>query len=53
MPDISIAEAALMLTVSQDTVRRAVDRGDLDSYRTPGGHRRVSLVDVQRMIDER
>src|SRR5579883_379469 len=41
MPDYSVGEAAAILSVSADTVRRWVDSGQLPATRTPGGRRRI------------
>jgi excisionase family DNA binding protein len=45
------SEAAAILMVSRDTVRRAADRGQLTTYRTPGGQRRFRLADVEEFRD--
>lgn len=41
MSDFRIGEAAQLLGVSADTVRRLADEGKLETRRTPGGHRVV------------
>lgn len=41
MPDFRINEAAELLGVSPDTVRRMADAGTLDAHRTSGGQRRI------------
>jgi molybdopterin-binding protein len=41
MDDYSVSEAARLLGVSPDTVRRWIDDGHLDAARTPAGHRRI------------
>jgi|SRR5438552_18837238 len=41
MPSFTVGEAAELLGVSTDTVRRWVDSGQLPSTRTTGGRRRV------------
>lgn len=48
---IAIGEAARRLSLSVDTVRRMCDEGQLRSWRSPGGHRRVSAEDVARIGD--
>jgi excisionase family DNA binding protein len=40
-------EAADLLGVNQSSVKRWADQGKLRCLRTPGGHRRFSLVDVE------
>ncbi len=44
---LSIGETAELLGVSVKTVRRWADSGQLKSTRTPTGHRRFNLLDVQ------
>lgn len=46
---VAIGEAARILGVSIDTVRRWESDGKLASTRTPGGQRRFRLVDVERL----
>lgn len=48
-----IGEAAAMLGVSADTVRRMIDRGELRSRRTTGGQRLVAAVDVAALLASR
>ena len=47
---ISLAAAAEQLGVSESTVRRWADRSEVQSYRTPGGHRRILEDDVRRLM---
>lgn len=42
-------EAAKILRVSTQTVRNYIYSGKIKSYRTPGGHHRVSKDDLQRL----
>ena len=42
-------EAARILRVSTQTIRNYIYSGKIKSYRTPGGHHRVSKDDLQRM----
>jgi len=42
-------EAAKILRVSTQTVRNYIYSGKIRSYRTPGGHHRVSKEDLQRL----
>lgn len=44
---IKPAEAAKMLGVSRDTVRRYADNGDLTAIKTPGGQRRIDRESVE------
>jgi excisionase family DNA binding protein len=41
------AEAAKMLGVSRDTVRRYANNGDLTAIITPGGQRRIDRESVE------
>jgi molybdopterin-binding protein len=44
MEDYSVGEAARLLGVSADTVRRYIDNGGLDATRTAKGRRRIDGV---------
>lgn len=48
---LKLAEAALLLGVTPQTVRQWDKDGKLRCVRTPGGHRRVRLSEVQKMMD--
>ena len=48
-----IGEAAAVLGVSADTVRRMIDRGELRSRRTAGGQRVIAAVDVAALLASR
>lgn len=48
-----LGEAADLLGVSVDTIRRWADAGRLGSHRTPGGQREVDDADVARVAVER
>ena len=48
---LSIGETAEILGVSVKTVRRWSDSGKLKSVRSPSGHRRFNLTDVQEVRD--
>lgn len=47
---VSLRRAAEILGVHPATVRNWADKGELSSRRTPGGHRRFRLADLQRHI---
>jgi excisionase family DNA binding protein len=50
---LAIREASHFLGVHIGTVREWADAGVLASYRTPGGHRRFSMADLQKFLDQR
>lgn len=45
----STSEAARLLGVSNTTVQIMVERGELDAWRTRGGHRRISVASIERL----
>lgn len=49
---ITLGAASKLLGVSESTIRRWADRGDIRSYRTAGGHRRVAEEDVRRIVEQ-
>lgn len=53
MPVLKTSEAAAILGVSADTVRRMVDAGTLRSVRTRGGQRRVDGMSLARHLAAR
>jgi excisionase family DNA binding protein len=50
---LTLKEASEFLGVHFTTLRTWADRGELRVFRTPGGHRRFSLDDLRRFLDER
>ena len=48
MPKLSSSEAAYLLGVSTDTLRRWEKEGKITSSRTEGGHRRYDLTNILR-----
>jgi predicted site-specific integrase-resolvase len=46
-------EAATMACLSQETLRRAEKAGKLAPLRSPGGHRRYRILDVENFIANR
>lgn len=50
---LTTREAGVMLGVSLRTVQLWVEAGVLDAWKTQGGHRRVSLESVERVLAER
>jgi excisionase family DNA binding protein len=49
----STKEAASMLGVSHRTVQLWVESGVLQAWKTAGGHRRIALTSVNRLVDQR
>jgi MerR family transcriptional regulator, light-induced transcriptional regulator len=49
---VSAGEAARRLGVTPITVQRWVDRGILNAERTAGGHRRIYVTELRRLIAE-
>jgi excisionase family DNA binding protein len=47
--DLGIAEAAIALGVSQDTLRRWERNGKLATRRDSAGHRRIAASEIQRL----
>ena len=50
---LTLKEASDFLGVHFTTLRAWADRGDLRVFRTPGGHRRFSVADLRRFLEER
>lgn len=47
---ITLGKACKRLGVNESTLRRWADAGQVRSFRTPGGHRRFSEEDLERLI---
>ena len=47
---VSAGEAARRLGVAAATIQRWVDKGLLHAERTPGGHRRIHVAELRRLI---
>jgi excisionase family DNA binding protein len=47
---VGLGEAAVIAGVSLSTLRRWADGGHVPSYRTPGGHRRFRVADIERAL---
>ena len=50
---LTLKDASRFLGVHYTTVRAWADRGELRVFRTPGGHRRFSVADLRRFLEER
>jgi len=48
---LSLGEASRLLGVNESTLRRWADAGLVQTFRTPGGHRRFAALDLRRIID--
>lgn len=46
-------EAARLLGLAVRSVQSMVDRGELDAWKTPGGHRRISRASIDRWLTAR
>lgn len=53
MPAFAVGQAADLLGVSADTVRRWIDSGQLPAVRTPGGRRHIDGSALARFAVER
>lgn len=49
----STSDAARVLGVSLRTIQTWVESGALHAWKTPGGHRRITVKSLKKMIDER
>lgn len=50
---LTTAQVAQRLGVAVQTVKDWVDAGELAAWRTPGGHRRVAVAAVERLLAQR
>ncbi|MBX3012937.1 MAG: helix-turn-helix domain-containing protein [Caldilineaceae bacterium] len=50
---LTLKEASEFLGVHFTTLRSWADSGEIQVFRTPGGHRRFSLADLRRFLEER
>lgn len=50
---LTLKDASAFLGVHYTTVRNWADRGEIRVFRTPGGHRRFSLDDLRKFLEER
>lgn len=49
-PIVTTSQAADLLGVAVSTVQKWVELGQLPSWKTPGGHRRIPLEEVQKLL---
>lgn len=49
--DVTTLQVARLLGMAVRSVQLMVDRGELDAWKTPGGHRRISRRSVERWIE--
>ncbi|HZC50885.1 MAG TPA: MerR family DNA-binding transcriptional regulator [Mycobacterium sp.] len=52
-PYLTVKEAAERIGLSIDTLKRAEERGQIVPLRTPGGHRRYRVEDVDALLKPR
>lgn len=50
---LTLKEASEFLGVHFTTLRSWADKGEIQVFRTPGGHRRFSSADLRRFLDDR
>lgn len=50
---LTLKEASELLGIHFTTLRTWADRGEIAVFRTPGGHRRFSLADLRRFLEDR
>lgn len=51
--DCSTRDVAQVLGLAVRSVQLMVDRGELEAWKTPGGHRRISRASVERWLAQR
>ncbi len=51
--DCSTRDVARVLGMAVRSVQLMVDRGELEAWKTPGGHRRISKASVERWLAQR
>lgn len=51
--DCSTRDVARVLGLAVRSVQLMVDRGELDAWKTPGGHRRIARASVERWLKQR
>lgn len=51
-PYLTIPEIAKICSMDRSTIYRWVSSGKIKSFRTPGGHRRIQLKDLQTFFSE-
>src|SRR3954462_14990968 len=50
---LSTRQVAMLLGVGEATVKRWADAGEIDCFRTPGGHRKFRLRDLTAFVQAR
>lgn len=50
---LTLKDASDFLGVHYSTLRKWADEGEIPVFRTPGGHRRFSIGDLRRFLEER
>jgi excisionase family DNA binding protein len=50
---LSLKDASEILGVHFTTLRKWADEGEIRVFRTPGGHRRFSIADLRRFLEDR
>lgn len=51
--DCSTRDVAQVLGLAVRSVQLMVDRGELEAWKTPGGHRRIARASVERWLAQR
>jgi len=50
---VSTQKACEILGVSKTIVKRLADSGELETWKTPGGHRRIRLDSIKKTLEEK